>query len=60
MTFAIGVMNLAISVMNSINPSFVRSLAWINALCGALMMYATGRVKGRMDALEKERLLREN
>ena len=60
MTFGIGLCNLFISIMNSFNPSIVHNFAWINALCGALMMYATGRVKGRVDALEKERLLREN
>ena len=46
-----------IGIVNSLNPS-VR-LGWINLLCATLLMYALGRIHGKKEALEKERLLHE-
>ncbi|MBO4236075.1 MAG: DUF2812 domain-containing protein [Firmicutes bacterium] len=56
-TVAIGIVNAAIGIINSVN---VGRWGWINLLCAALLFYASGRIKGRMDMLTKERLLREN
>ena len=56
MTLTIGLANVAIGIANSIN---LGNYGWINLLCSAVLMYATGRIKGRIDYLEKERMLRE-
>ena len=53
----IGMANLAIGLANSVNP-YVH-LGWINLLCATLLMYALGRIHGKKEALEKERLLLE-
>ena len=53
---AVGVANLAIGIMNSFNPVHI---GWINLLCATLLMYSLGRIHGKKEALEKERLLRE-
>ena len=53
---AVGFANLAIGLVNSFNPSHV---GWINLLCATLLMYALGRIHGKKEALEKDRLLRE-
>ncbi len=53
----IGAANLAIGVVNSLNPSI--RLGWINLLCATLLMYALGRIHGKKAALEKERELHE-
>ena len=52
----VGGANLAIGLMNSFSPS---RLGWINLLCATLLMYALGRIHGKKEALEKERLLHE-
>ena len=57
MLSGIGFANLIIGVANSINPT-VR-MGWINLLCATLLMYGLGRIHGKKEALEKERLLRE-
>lgn len=56
MTFAVGMANLAIGIANSIN---LGRFGWLNLLCSTLVMYASGRIKGRIDYLENERMLRE-
>ena len=56
MLFGVGMANLAIGLVNIFNPS---RLGWINLLCCALLMYALGRIHGKKEALEKERLLHE-
>ena len=56
MLFGVGMVNLAIGLANIFNPSH---LGWINLLCCALLMYALGRIHGKKEALEKERLLHE-
>ena len=52
----IGGANLLIGVANTYNPS---RLGWINLLCATLLMYALGRIHGKKEALERERLLHE-
>ena len=56
MLTAIGCANLLIGIMNSLSPA---RLGWINLLCATLLMYALGRINGKKEALEKERLLHE-
>lgn len=53
----VGIANLAIGLANSINPYV--PLGWINLLCATLLMYALGRIEGKQEALEKDRLLME-
>ena len=53
---AIGGANLLIGLMNSFSPA---RIGWINLVCATLLMYALGRIHGKKEALEKERLLRE-
>ncbi|MBQ6595381.1 MAG: DUF2812 domain-containing protein [Clostridia bacterium] len=56
MLTAIGGANLLIGIANTFGPS---RLGWINLLCATLLMYALGRIQGKKEALEKERLLHE-
>ena len=53
----LGLANLAIGITNSIQAN--SEYAWINLLCATLLMYGLGRIHGKKEALEKERLLRE-
>ena len=53
----VGIANLVIGLANSINPYV--PLGWINLLCATLLMYALGRIEGKQEALEKDRLLIE-
>ena len=53
---AIGGANLAIGIVNVLSPA---RLGWINLLVATLLMYALGRIHGKKEALEKERLLHE-
>ena len=53
---AIGFANLAIGLVNSFGAS---SMGWINLLCATLLMYGLGRIHGKMEVLEKDRLLQE-
>ena len=52
----IGAANLLIGIGNSLSPA---RLGWINLLCATLLMYSLGRIHGKKEALEKERLLHE-
>ena len=52
----IGGANLLIGLANTFSPA---RLGWINLLCSALLMYGLGRIHGKKEALEKERLLHE-
>lgn len=52
----VGLANLVIGVANSLSPA---RLGWINLLCATLLMYALGRIHGKKEALERERLLHE-
>lgn len=53
----VGIANLVIGLGNSVNPYGV--LGWLNLLAATLLMYALGRVEGKKEALEKDRLLME-
>ena len=53
----VGLANLLIGLANSINP--YAALGWVNLLCATLLMYALGRIEGKKEALEKDRLLLE-
>ena len=57
MLSGIGAANLIIGVCNSVNSAV--SLGWINLLCATLLMYGLGRIHGKKESLEQERLLRE-
>ena len=52
----VGIMNLLIGILNSFNPVYT---GWINLLCSTFLMYCLGRIHGKKEALEKERLLHE-
>ena len=52
----IGAANLLIGVVNTLN---VPHLGWINLLCATFLMYALGRIHGKKEALERERMLHE-
>ena len=52
----IGVANLAIGIANSFSPARV---GWVNLLCATLLTYCLGRIHGKKEALERERLLHE-
>ena len=52
----IGGANLLIGILNIFSPS---RLGCINLLVATLLMYALGRIHGKKEALEKERLLHE-
>jgi len=56
MLSVIGGANLVIGMMNTVGPG---RMGWINLLCATLLMYALGRIHGKKEALEKERLLHE-
>ncbi len=56
MLMMIGIGNLMIGIGNSMNGS---RLGWINLVCATLLMYGLGRIHGKIEALEKERTLRE-
>ena len=56
----IGAMNIFIGISNQINPSTLASkMGLLNLFCAMGLMYGAGRIKGRIDYLEKERLVRE-
>lgn len=57
MLAAVGGANLAVGLANTFNP--VVPLGWINLLCATVLMYCLGRIHGKKETLEKERLLRE-
>lgn len=56
MLTAVGGANLLIGLVNSFNPTHA---GWINLLCATVLMYALGRIHGKKEQLEKDRLLRE-
>lgn len=53
----VGFANLLIGLVNALNP--VVNMGWINLLCATLLMYALGRIEGKEEALEQDRLLME-
>lgn len=56
MLTVVGGANLLIGFVNSFSPA---RLGWVNLLCATLLMYALGRIHGKKEALEKERILHE-
>ena len=52
----IGLANLVIGIANSVSAAHI---GWVNLLCATLLMYALGRIHGKKEALERERLLHE-
>ena len=50
------VVNLLIGLVNTFSPG---RFGWVNLICATLLMYALGRIHGKKEALEKERLLHE-
>ena len=53
----IGGANLVIGLINSFNPTHI---GWMNLLCATLLMYALGRIHGKMESLQNDRLLLES
>lgn len=53
----IAIMNLVIGIVNCFNP--VMRIGWINLLVASLVTYGIGRIHGKKETLEKERLFRE-
>ena len=56
MLVLVGGANLLIGLMNSFNGS---RIGWLNLVCATVLMYGLGRMHGKKEALEKERLLHE-
>ena len=56
MLLLIGIGNLLIGIGNTLNGF---RFAWINLICATLIMYGLGRIHGKKEALERERLLHE-
>ncbi len=56
MLLIIGMANLVIGLANTFNYI---NIGWINLLCGTLLMYALGRIHGKKEGLEQERILHE-
>ena len=58
LVMTLGLLNLVIGVLNSLidGEGFVRML---NLLVATLLMYGAGRIKGKIEYLEKERQIRE-
>ena len=50
----IGALNIFIGLVNVRN-----GFSWVNLLCATFLMYCLGRIHGKREALEKERLLHE-
>ena len=52
----VGFSNLLVGMLNVFGPT---RMGAVNLLCGALLMYALGRIHGKKEALERDRELRE-
>ena len=52
-----GIANLVIGLGNSLNPML--SIGWINLLAATVLMYALGRIEGKKESIERDRLLME-
>ena len=53
----IGGANLVIGLINSFNTTH---MGWLNLLCATLLMYALGRIHGKIESLQSDRLLLES
>lgn len=56
MISSIGILNLGIGVLNSINGTHI---GWINLLAATLLMYGLGRIHGEKEFLKREQAIRE-
>ena len=54
----VGGLNLLIGLMNTLN-AVSAGVGWINLLCATFIMYCLGRIHGKKEALENERVLHE-
>ena len=52
----VGLANLVIGLGNSFGAS---NIGWLNLLLATLLMYALGRIEGKKEAIERDRLLLE-
>lgn len=52
----IGALNLLVGIPNSFHQI---GTGWINLLCATLLMYALGRIHGKKEALQKDRMLHD-
>ena len=57
MLWLICLANLIIGIANTINT--YANFGWVNLLCATLLSYALGRIHGKKESLEKDRLLYE-
>ena len=48
---------MVIGIINYSNP--VASIGWLNLLCANLLIYGLGRIHGKIEQLEKDKLLVE-
>jgi len=55
---AVGLLNLAIGIMNSFN-SHISWAGALNLLCATLLMYCLGRIQGKKEEMLSERRLHE-
>ena len=53
----VGFANLLIGIANEMNP--VVRMGWVNLLCATVLMYGLGRIEGKKEALQRDRLLME-
>lgn len=53
----LGGANIVMGMSNILNP--VIHIGWINLLAATFVMYALGRIHGKKEALERERMLHE-
>ena len=56
--FSLGMVNLVVGMINSFLPHN-HHVAWMNLLCCTVLMYGLGRIHGKKEELEKDRLLHE-
>ena len=56
MLSVVGGANLLIGLVNTFSPG---RFGWVNLICATLLMYALGRIHGKKEALERERMLHE-
>ena len=59
MLVIIGLANLLIGILNSFSYTAASRYSWANLVCATVLMYALGRIHGKKEALERDRLLHE-
>lgn len=53
----LGFANLLMGIANSLDP--VVGMGWVYLVCATLLMYGLGRIEGKEESLEQDRLLME-